>query len=180
MLRPTPPERLTSLMWCFESASWLKGEKDIGLRNPFEKWKNPGWLGCVGGFYYPVRPSYKRILINHYTDPYEPTSIMDCHILRLPGCEWRSDRMECHKVLILAHLFVPVCWMIPKVIGHVKLRQIPPLFCIKVDTLRRAVEKEQAEIATLHHGSKCKLPVFQNLSMNETILISVGGNPHIS
>lgn len=74
--------------------------------------------------------------------------------------------------------------MIPKVIGHVKFRQIPPLFFVpipdvakqkeKVDTLRRAVEKEQAEIATLRHGIRCKTARTKTWAI-DTILISVGG-----
>ena len=33
-----------------------------------------GWLGYIGD---EILPSYIGIIINHYKDPYEPTSIME-------------------------------------------------------------------------------------------------------
>ena len=47
--------------------------KNIHLSNE----KNPGCLGYIGDDMLPSY-GYVGIIINHYNDPYEPTSIMKC------------------------------------------------------------------------------------------------------
>ena len=39
--------------------------------------KNPGWLGFFLGIILPSCIGIIRIIINHYKDPFEPTSIME-------------------------------------------------------------------------------------------------------
>ena len=43
-------------------------------RTPLSNEKNHGWLGYIGD---DILPSYIGIVINHYKDPYKPTSIME-------------------------------------------------------------------------------------------------------
>ena len=59
---------------CLDSprGAW-KAYKDIGSQLSNEK--KTGWLGYIRD---EILPSYIGIIISHYKDPYQPTSIMEC------------------------------------------------------------------------------------------------------